>query len=148
MLRRTIPGTIDEILLMRLSEHPAPEWSRHKIFVGYVVVIVLVFLVPVPTIPLAETRYVDKLIHFGVFLGFAQLLYMDRPLRFGWMLLISFAFAGGIELVQWILPYREGDWWDFVVGAAGASVGTALVLLVARQAGRIAARSAQSGDDA
>jgi VanZ family protein len=109
-----------------------PGWRRHKIFVGYVVVILLVFLVPVPTTPLAEMGYVDKLIHFGVFLGFAQLLYMDRPSRSGWVLLISFAFAGGIELVQWILPYREGDWWDFVAGAAGASVGTALVLLVER----------------
>jgi VanZ family protein len=113
---------------MRLPVRLTPEW-RHKIFVGYVVVIVLVFLVPVPTTPLAETRYVDKLIHFGVFLGFALLFYMDRRSSWGWMLLISFAFAGGIELVQWILPYREGDWWDFVAGAAGAGLGAVIVLL-------------------
>jgi VanZ family protein len=88
---------------------------------------VLVFLVPVPTIPLAEANHVDKLVHFGVFLGFALLLYFDRALKMVWMLLISFAFAGAIELVQWFLPYRDADWWDFFAGAAGAGLGVLLV---------------------
>jgi VanZ family protein len=100
---------------------------------------VLVFLVPVPTTPLAESNHVDKLVHFAVFLGFALLFYIDHASRPGWTLLISFAFAAGIELVQWALPYREGDWWDFVAGAAGATVGTFFVLLIERQARRVAA---------
>jgi len=131
---------------MSLSEHPAPEW-RHIAFVCYVAVMVLVFLLPVPTTPLAESNHVDKLVHFGVFLGFALLFYIDRVSRVGWTLLTSFAFAAAIELVQWVLPYREGDWWDFVAGAAGAGLGAVLVLLIERQAGRVAARSAQSGED-
>jgi VanZ family protein len=53
---------------------------------------------------------------------------------------------GGIELVQWFLPYREGDWRDFVAGAAGACLGAVLMLLIEREAGRVAARSAQSED--
>lgn len=130
--------------MMRLSQHPAPKW-RHKVFVCYVVVMVLVFLVPVPTIPLAELKHVDKLVHFGVFLGFALLFYIDRASRVGRTLLTSFAFAAAIELVQWVLPYREGDWWDFVAGAAGACLGAVLVLVIERQAG-VAARSAQSGE--
>jgi VanZ family protein len=134
-----------ERILMSLSEPPAPEW-RHKVFVGYVVVMVLVFLLPVPNTPLAESRHVDKVVHLGIFLGFALLFNIDRHWRVLWTFLISVMFAGGIELVQGTLPYREGDWVDFAAGVAGAGLGAVLVLLINRQ-GRLAARSAQSGTD-
>lgn len=117
---------------MRPSEHPGPQW-RHTVFLGYVLVMVLVFLLPVPTTPLEESRHVDKVVHFGIFLGFALLFYIDRIPKAGWTLLTSFAFAAAIEVVQWILPYREGDWGDFVAGAAGASVGAVLLLLIKRR---------------
>jgi VanZ family protein len=103
--------------------------QRHRIFTLYVLVMALAFLVPVPTMPLAESKHLDKLIHFAVFWGFALLLHLDRPLKVGWTFLISCAFAGAIELVQWFLPYRDADWWDFAAGAAGAGVGAVLVLL-------------------
>jgi VanZ family protein len=120
---------------------------RHKIFVGYVALMVLAFLVPVPTVPLAEAHHLDKLVHFGVFLGFALLLYLDRASKAMWMLLISFAFAGGIELVQWFLPYRDADWWDFFAGAAGAGLGVLLVIAVEAKLQRGARkRVTQSGD--
>ena len=112
---------------------------RHKIFVGYVALMVLVFLVPVPTTPLAELHHVDKLVHFGIFLVFVLLFHVDRPAGVRWTLLISFAFAAVIELVQSFLPYREGDWWDFVAGASGATLGTVLMLLIERHAARAAA---------
>jgi VanZ family protein len=131
---------------MSLPPHPVPEW-RHKIFIGYVAVMVLVFLLPVPTTPLAESKHVDKLVHFGIFLGFALLFYIDRHWRVWWTFLIAVVFAGGIELVQWTLPYREGDWVDFAAGVAGAGLGAILVLLMERQAGRVAARSARRGED-
>jgi VanZ family protein len=102
---------------------------RHQIFTLYVLIMVLAFLVPVPTTPLAESKHVDKLVHFGVFLGFALLLHWDRPLKVMWTFFISSAFAGAIELVQWFLPYRDADWWDFLAGAAGAGLGAILVIL-------------------
>lgn len=110
----------------------APEW-RHKVFLSYVAVMVVVFLIPVPTTPLGESRYVDKVVHFGIFLGFALLFYVDRHWRVAWTFLISVAFAGGIELVQSTLPYRGGDWLDFAAGSAGAAAGAALALLVERR---------------
>ena len=120
---------------------------RHKIFVGYVAFMVLAFLVPVPTTPLAEVNHVDKLVHFGIFLGFALLLYIDRGSKVVWILLISFAFAGGIELVQWFLPYRDADWWDFLAGSAGAGFGVLLVSGVEATLQRGARnRAKQSGD--
>lgn len=99
---------------------------------------VLVFLLPVPRSPLTESGQLDKLVHFGIFLGFSLLFYFDRRLKLWWILLISFAFAAAIELVQSVLPYREGDGWDFVAGAAGASVGAVLVLIITRQVDRAA----------
>ena len=119
---------------------------RHKIFVAYVTLMVLAFLVPVPTVPLAEANHVDKLVHFGVFLGFALLLYIDRASKVMWTLLISFAFAAGIELVQWFLPYRDADWWDFFAGAAGAGAGVLLVSVVEARLKRGASSAEQSGD--
>lgn len=100
---------------------------------------VLVFLVPVPSTPLAESNHFDKLVHFGVFLGFALLFYVDRGPKVWWALLTSFSFAAAIELVQWVLPYRSSDLWDFVAGAAGATLGTSLMLLIDRRARRVAA---------
>jgi VanZ family protein len=129
---------------MSPSELPTQQW-RHKVFVYYVAFMILVFLLPLPTIPLAESKHVDKLVHFGIFLGFALLFYVDRQWRVGWTFLISVAFAGGIELVQWTLPYREGDWLDFIAGTVGAGLGAVFVLLIERQAGRVAARSARHG---
>lgn len=117
---------------------PAVEGSdlRHRIFVGYVALMVLVFLAPVPSIPLAELPHLDKLVHFGIFLGFALFLHADRAPKVGWTLLTSFAFAAVIELMQSVLPYREGDGWDFIAGAAGATMGVALMLVIQRRARR------------
>lgn len=106
---------------------------RHKIFMGYVALMVLIFLAPVPTTPLPDTNHLDKLVHFGIFLVFALLFHVDRAPGVWWGLLTAFAFAAAIELVQAVLPYRDGDIWDFVAGAAGATCGTVLMLWFARQ---------------
>jgi VanZ family protein len=100
---------------------------RHRIFVFYVVAMLLAFLLPVPSTPLAESRHFDKLVHFGIFLGFAPAFYTDKQWGAWWTFLVSMAFAGCIELVQSTLPYRDGDWLDFAAGVLGAGVGTVLV---------------------
>jgi VanZ family protein len=87
----------------------------------------LAFLLPTPAIPLAESQHVDKLVHFAIFLGFALLFYRDRHWSVWWTFLVSTAFAGAIELLQGTLPYREGSWWDFAAGVAGAGLATVLL---------------------
>lgn len=109
---------------------------RHKIFVGYVALMVLIFLAPVPSTLLADSNHLDKLVHFGIFLVFALLFHVDRAPGVWWGLLTAFAFAAAIELVQAVLPYRDGDGWDFVAGAAGATCGTLLMLWFGRGARR------------
>ena len=105
---------------------------RHHLFVGYVILMLVAFLVPVPTSPVAEANQVDKLVHFGIFLGFALLFYGDKHAKSWWIFFLSAAFAGAIELVQALLPYRDGDWLDFVAGSAGAALGTLLILWLER----------------
>jgi VanZ family protein len=94
------------------------------------------FLVPVPTSPVAEANQADKVVHFGIFLGFALIFYGDKHAKPWWIFLVSSAFAGAIELVQALLPYRDGDWLDFVAGSAGAALGTFVVLWLKRRRAR------------
>lgn len=130
---------------MRVTRHQPGEkqhqeaarylWRmRHKIFVAYVALMVLIFLAPVPSAHLPDSSHLDKLVHFGIFLVFALLFHVDRAPSAWWAVLTAFAFAAAIELVQAVLPYRDGDSWDFVAGAAGATCGTLLMLWFARQA--------------
>ena len=93
----------------------------------------VLFLLPVPTGPLEETTHLDKVVHFAVFLVFALLFHLDRASRAVPALLASAAFAAAIEVVQWLLPYRGSDWWDFAAGTAGGGIGAALILWSARR---------------
>ena len=117
---------------MSRSEHAGPAW-RHTVFVVYVLFMLALFLLPVPAGPLEETTHIDKVVHFSVFLVFAVLFHLDRVSGALLALLASFAFAAAIEVLQLLLPYREGDWSDLAAGAAGGSIGAALVLWSARQ---------------
>jgi VanZ family protein len=112
----------------RADERGSWASRRHQLFIGYVILMLLAFLLPVPTSRVAETTNVDKLVHFGIFLGFTLLFYADKHSKAWWTFLLSAAFAGAIELAQSALPYRNGDWVDFIAGAAGAALGTVLVL--------------------
>jgi VanZ family protein len=46
-------------------------------------------------------------------------------------LLVAVLLAGGIELVQWALPYRSGQWADIAIGVAGAGTGVAVSIFIA-----------------
>ena len=88
----------------------------------------VLFLLPMPSAPLDETTHLDKAVHLGVFLGFALLFHFDTAAGAGTTLLVSSAFAAAIEAVQWLVPYRGSDWWDFAAGAVGGGIGGALIL--------------------
>jgi VanZ family protein len=105
----------------------------HRLLLGYVVLMLLAFLLPLPTTPMAEPEHSDKVVHFGIFLGFSLLFHTDRHWSWWWTFLVAIAFAGGIELVQALLPYRDGDWLDFAAGAAGAGLGTILALVLGQR---------------
>jgi VanZ family protein len=120
---------------MGRSEDAGPAW-RHTAFVAYVLFMLVLFLLPVPAGPLEEATHIDKVVHFSVFLGFAVLFRFSRAAGAASALLASFAFAAAIEVLQLLLPYREGDWYDLAAGAAGSSIGAALVLWSVRSSAR------------
>jgi VanZ family protein len=104
--------------------------SGRRLFIAYLVVILVIFMMPVPETPLGESRHLDKLTHFAAFLGFAVVYYQTRRTTVGRTFVISCAFAAGVELLQGALPYRDSEWWDFVTGAVGSAVGAVLVFLL------------------
>ena len=98
----------------------------------YVAMMLMLFLLPLPQMPSAEAKHVDKLVHFGIFLGFALLYWIDQQQGMVGTFVVSTLFAGAIELVQRTLPYRQGDWLDFAVGALGAGFGAGVLWLTER----------------
>jgi VanZ family protein len=112
---------------MSLLDRLTPEW-RHRLFVAYAVAMLLVFLTPSPDVGI-EFGYVDKAVHFGLFFGFALMFYLDRRVSPGRTFLTSAIFAAGVELVQWVLPFRDVELADFIAGAAGAGLATVILLL-------------------
>jgi VanZ family protein len=112
---------------MPLPDRLTPRW-RHRLFIAYVVAMVLVFVIPTPDTGL-EVRSIDKAVHFLLFFGFAGMFYLDRRAGPGRIFLLSAAFAAGIELVQWVLPFREAELPDFIAGAAGAALAAGILLL-------------------
>jgi VanZ family protein len=132
--------------LRSLLDRLPPEW-RHRLFVAYVVAMMLVFLTPMPDTGLVEPIYLDKAVHLGLFFGFALVLYIDRAASPGLTFLISTMFAGAVEIVQVVLPFREFEMGDFVAGAAGAGLGAVLVRWMGRHVSRVAPEPTQESED-
>jgi VanZ family protein len=103
-----------------LLDRLKPKW-RHRLFVAYAVAMALVFLTPTPDMGI-DSGIIDKAVHFGLFFGFAVMLHLDRRPNPWWTFLISTILAGGVELVQWLLPFREVELADFAAGVAGAAL--------------------------
>jgi len=112
---------------VRVTDRLTAEW-RHRLFLAYVVVMVLIFLAPSPDTGI-NWSYIDKAVHFVLFFGFALMFYLDRHRGPGRIFLISAGFAGGIELVQWVLPFRDVELADFIAGTAGAALAAVTLLL-------------------
>ncbi|MGQ0639633.1 MAG: VanZ family protein [Gemmatimonadaceae bacterium] len=106
---------------------------RHGVFLAYGAAMVLVLLTPIPRASRPPMGGLDKLVHIGVFFGFTLMYEFDLKPSVVRALLVSFAFAGVIELLQVALPYRSGDWWDFLAGAVGSMAGLLAASLVRRQ---------------
>ena len=69
----------------------------------------------------------DKLVHVALFGGVAVLFCWNIGSVTAGSAIVSFAvttaFAAVIELVQGMLWYRSGDFWDLLAGAIGALAG-------------------------
>ena len=94
------------------------------------------------SLPEAPMTNFDKLVHSLMFMGLSGAVFFDntRYLRqaIGWQRILggSFLFpilmGGLIEIVQLQLPYRSGDWWDFLFDSLGAVAGCLVCGLINR----------------
>ncbi|HRZ09640.1 MAG TPA: hypothetical protein P5319_07055 [Gemmatimonadales bacterium] len=104
----------------------------HALFLVYLGVMALLFLLPVPhRLDAAATRF-DGITHFLIFFVYALLRQVDHRPAVARTLLGAVLLAGGVELIQWALPYRGAQWADFAAGVAGAVVGLTVSLLMTR----------------
>lgn len=108
-----------------------------------VLALYLAGLLAVTLLPLPETAYqmastqgFDKVVHTGLFGGFAALLYWtllpSGPPGLRRVVLPSAALAALVELIQAPLAYRTADVWDFFWGMVGSLAAYLLAQVVLR----------------
>lgn len=105
----------------------------HHWFLLYLAAMALLFFLPVPERFTRAAGRFDDLAHAAIFFGFSLLYQLDRrasPLR---SLMVGVLAAGGIELLQRLLPFRGSQVTDFLAGAAGTAAGVGLGLLLWRR---------------
>ncbi len=112
--------------MLRTLTAPVRRFRRPLLFL-YSLFVLYLTLAPLPSGAGLAPWWFDKFAHFGIFVGFSALLYLNlsqairhqAPRVIG----LSALAAAGIELMQQPLPFRSGDWWDLFWGGVGAAVG-------------------------
>ena len=94
---------------------------------AYALAMLVLFFFPIREAPFHAPRQFDKMVHVALFFGFAVLYRIDRWPPVIQVLVVSLAFAGGVELAQGLVRYRSAEVADFVAGAVGALAGVMLV---------------------
>ncbi len=109
---------------------------RRAVLAVYLVVLLTATLSPLPSTSYDVVRGVDKLVHVVLFGGLSILLYWlgfsSMRMMVGIGVVAVSGFAGFIELIQGLLPYRSADRMDFLAGAVGALLGLGLASIVDR----------------
>jgi VanZ family protein len=95
--------------------------------------IVLACTWPGKSLPEAPVIGFDKVIHVGMFVGWAFLWMMLYPKKITLLFLIGIAFGILMEVFQHLLPYeRTFDWWDVLADGVGTIVGTVFFIIISR----------------
>jgi hypothetical protein len=91
-----------------------------------------------------QIPYLDKLIHWGIFAGFAVLWLRleESRRRYAWVVLAGIGLAALTEIVQALVPsiHRLGEIADFLIDALGVAGGIAFARWVEPWLGRLEAR--------
>ena len=117
---------------------PSRNWIKpHTIRIGirsaaWIVGTALVLLTIVPSSMRPESGVSHHLEHFASFLLAGILYYLGYAGRVLPWLMVAVLFAGGLELLQILVPGRHARLVDFVVDALGASTGVVIGFLIVR----------------
>ena len=96
-----------------------------SLFWTLVLTTVCLSLVPVHHIPSAFSFW-DKAQHAVGFAGLAFLGLMAYPGRIAPVMLGLLLLGAGIEVMQWLTGWRQGDWQDWVADNVGLVIGATL----------------------
>jgi VanZ family protein len=92
----------------------------------------ILFVIPTNDLEVAQIAYCDKIVHLLIYFALVAATFWDkfRATRAGFKLsetlIIMFAailFSAFIEIIQFFLPYRSANLYDFLADLVGASVG-------------------------
>ena len=106
------------------------------------IILVLCFM-NTKSLPKTTLKDADKYVHFLMFLGLSGAVFFDntrylrqtvRRQRIFWGSFLFPALLGGlIEIIQGVfIPYRSGDWRDFLFDCIGPGIGFLICLLINR----------------
>jgi VanZ family protein len=101
------------------------ERSRklYILFVGWVIFLTIVSLIPIPSAGLDVSDRWDKVAHFIAYFFTALLFSVAFRTRFRpadiYAVLFSFGYGAIIELVQCVMPHRVGSFQDLVANFSG-----------------------------
>lgn len=116
---------------------------RQRIWIAYWLLIFTATHVPAGDLPHVGRRHVDKVVHFGLYMGLAVLagryLGVTKTVRFRHRALLwagVFVAYGAFD--EWLQQYthRSMDFWDWVADVCGIVSGSALVALWPRPPSR------------
>jgi hypothetical protein len=95
--------------------------------------IIVACTLPGQSLPDAPVVGFDKVVHIGMFVGWAFLWMMLFPEKTRFIFLIGIFFGILLEFYQQLLPFdRSFDWWDALADGVGTLAGTLLFLLISR----------------
>jgi VanZ family protein len=101
-------------------------------FAAWVCIVVLVWLTIAPPSARPGSGVPHGLEHFASFFIAGALWYMGYPRRLMLSLALAVVFAGGLELLQLLVPGRHARTVDFVVDTLGAWSGSVVAFVIVR----------------
>ncbi len=104
------------------------------------ILILIVSIIPTGRLPRYSVDYADKIVHVVMYLilyiamtvdFFIQKKTIMMPTKHLWGLaLVAILYGGGVELLQWFLPYRSASIYDFIANAIGVLICLFIVLIL------------------
>lgn len=109
-------------------------FKKYGITIGICTIILIFCVIPTSELPSAPVSDFDKIVHFLMFMGLSGVIFFDQTaylknkisIKAIWIgsFIFPVVFGGSIELLQLCIPYRSGEWQDFLYDGIGAFAGT------------------------
>ncbi len=95
--------------------------------------IIVACTLPGKSLPGAPVVGFDKVVHIGMFVGWACLWMLLYPGRVSLLIVVGVVFGIALEFYQQMLPFdRTFDWWDALADGVGTVVGTVVFLVFSK----------------